>query len=281
MAASQRDPAVLWALNDGGNPATLYALSRSGATLREFPIRARNRDWEDLASVRWHGEAWLLIADIGDNRARHEHSFIHLLREPSLSSPGKTLEPALTVRFTYSDGPQDAESFAVTDDAMLILTKPSARADGRQRSSIHVLPKPSAELLLRNSLGASNARVVNLGTRRSGTFALPSMNLEAKFIAAVSGVDVRQPTALDINDGDACVLSYRTIRCFRRQPGQDWEDALSSPAERATTHSLRQSEALALMDDGRVWFTTESVSPPLWVWRLATRHPTERRSPPP
>lgn len=297
LAASRRNPGILWALNDGGHPAVLYALSHRGDTLREYPVDVANRDWEDLASVRWYGQDWLLIADIGDNRRRHAYSYIHLLREPllpagtgpvaaatdagqSAAAAGQVptaLVPALTLRFAYEDGPRDAESLAATPDALLILSKPDARGGRQPASTLYRLPRPAEDLLS----AASPPRQVTRTAARIGTLGLPPMNLEARLIAALSGVDIRQPTALDINPNNdtAYLLSYRTIRRYRRLPGQTWARALSGGGQHVLTHSLRQAEALAVDERGNLWFTTESIRPALWQWPAATPSLT-RQSPP-
>ena len=50
LAASRRNPGVLWVINDDG-PAVLYAIDSTGATRGKTRIsKAENRDWEDLAS---------------------------------------------------------------------------------------------------------------------------------------------------------------------------------------------------------------------------------------
>ena len=54
---------VLWAVEDSGNPARLYAISRRGRVLARFKVEgAKNKDWEDLASFD--------LDDIPDARAR-------------------------------------------------------------------------------------------------------------------------------------------------------------------------------------------------------------------
>jgi hypothetical protein len=46
LAASRRHEDVLWAINDGGNPARLMAINRRGRLLARFEVRGvRNIDW--------------------------------------------------------------------------------------------------------------------------------------------------------------------------------------------------------------------------------------------
>ena len=257
LAASQLDDDLLWALNDGGNPASLYALDHTGITVAEVPLDVPNRDWEDLAAVRRNGVPCLLIADIGDNQARHAHAVIHLVEEPALPrTSGKPLSPVISQQFRYEDGPHDAESLAVADDALWILTKSPAGDSGRQPSALYRLPWP---------LPASDSPLAV--ARRVGELGMSSMSLESRVIAALSDVDIDQPTAFDIDPETnvAYTLSYRSVRRHERKPDETWPHTLQRPGRHVLTHSLRQAEALAIGRDGRVWFTTESVRPPLWV----------------
>ena len=52
LAASRQHPGVIWALNDSGDRAHVYALAPDGEVLATLWLRgARNIDWEDLATV--------------------------------------------------------------------------------------------------------------------------------------------------------------------------------------------------------------------------------------
>ena len=51
LAASRRYPDILWAINDSGNAARIYAVDHKGQAKGDFKIAASNRDWEDLAAA--------------------------------------------------------------------------------------------------------------------------------------------------------------------------------------------------------------------------------------
>ena len=71
LAPSRLNSEILWTINDSGDDPILYAVSTTGADLGTIKVAgARNRDWEDLASFRLNDTAYLLIADIGDNRRK-------------------------------------------------------------------------------------------------------------------------------------------------------------------------------------------------------------------
>jgi hypothetical protein len=70
---------VLWAEQDSGNPARVYAIAPDGGRLANIRIvNARNRDWEDIAYA--NGRVW--IGDIGGRRNVLQ---VYWFREPKLS----------------------------------------------------------------------------------------------------------------------------------------------------------------------------------------------------
>ena len=79
MAASRAHEDVLWAIEDSGNPARLYALSRRGRVLARYKVEgAKNDDWEDLASFDRGGKHYLLVADTGDNGGKRRDFVLHV-----------------------------------------------------------------------------------------------------------------------------------------------------------------------------------------------------------
>jgi hypothetical protein len=82
LARSQREPGVLWTINDSGKPY-LYAIDHEGQHLGRVDLnKSDHRDWEDLASFQLDGKPFLLIADIGDNDARYKKRTIYVAKEP-------------------------------------------------------------------------------------------------------------------------------------------------------------------------------------------------------
>lgn len=62
LAASRRNPAILWTINDSGNQPVLYALSTTGDAMGKIHVEdATNRDWEDLAAFRYGNRAYLAV----------------------------------------------------------------------------------------------------------------------------------------------------------------------------------------------------------------------------
>jgi hypothetical protein len=68
------------------------------------------------------------VGDIGDNAARRDDIGIYRLAEPDLAAPPADPVPADEWRYTYPDGPQNAEAMlAMPDGSLLVVTKPPAK----------------------------------------------------------------------------------------------------------------------------------------------------------
>lgn len=126
MATSIQHRDVVWAHNDSGDAARIYALDTSTceilATVRIGNMRAR--DVEAIASGRdARGRAVLWIADVGDNRDAWPNVSVTRIREPkrlrNATVNGKTF------RFTYDDRPHDAEALLASPIAprLWVVTK--------------------------------------------------------------------------------------------------------------------------------------------------------------
>ncbi len=263
LAVSRQMPGVLFALNDSGNPAELYAMSETGADLGHWTVNARNRDWEDMASVRLEGKDYLVLGDTGDNLRIRRESVLYLVEEPSLDTPANTvLEPQRTLRFHYEDGPRNVEAFAISDGIVYLISKEPVARSGAQASRLYTLTLPV------------QAMDELLTARFAGELPLAKSGLEARLAAAVAGVDLNHPTALDFDalSNTAYVLTYRHVLRIRRRAGQSWVEALTTPAERIHSHTLWQAEALAVSAGQSIWLTSENTAAPLWA--LPTRPPS-------
>ena len=120
MAASRKNPGVLWVHNDSGDSARIYAISTEGKLLKICRIDGGHcRDWEDIAIGPGPDKQldYLYIGDIGDNGARYKSIIIYRLPEPKVD-PNSTqtdiqIGPAETIELLYPDGPKDAETLMV------------------------------------------------------------------------------------------------------------------------------------------------------------------------
>ena len=121
LAVSRTQPGVLWAHNDSGDTATLYATDLKGKLLAKVAVLdAEAIDWEDIGGGPCPEDGatthCLYIADTGNNSRAREVLTIYIVDEPSLSGadPGRPLTvKARAFRFRYPDGPEDTEALAV------------------------------------------------------------------------------------------------------------------------------------------------------------------------
>lgn len=256
LSASRDWPGVLYAINDSGNSATLYAMSETGRHLGEWTINGRNRDWEDLANVTLDGQNYVVIGDTGDNLQVHKKNTLYFVTEPAPGTPDDNpLEPDRTLNFVYEDGPRNVEAFAIHEKTIYLISKEPVSVAGTQASRLYSLAIPATQ-----SSDTFIAKFV-------GTLAQPRQSLESKLAASLAGVDLDHPTALaiDSNGLSAYLLSYREVRRFDRLPSQTWEHAFQQKGRRIHFHQLGQAEALALAQDKTVFITSENRSAPIWA----------------
>ncbi|MCW2607163.1 MAG: hypothetical protein JWO60_1856, partial [Frankiales bacterium] len=110
----------VWVQEDSGNGPVVVRVDRRGRVLQRYDVRAQNRDWEDLAAAPdAQGRPSLWLADVGDNRAVREQVQVHRVAE------GDPAGRVTTSRFTYEDGPHDAEALLVLPGAqrLALVTK--------------------------------------------------------------------------------------------------------------------------------------------------------------
>ena len=240
LARSQREPGVLWTINDSGKPA-LHPLDLNGRRLGEVELRkADNRDWEDLASFTLDGDPYLLIADIGDNNARRKKVTLYFAKEPR-TDENKT-RADWEVEFTYPNGPRDAESAAIDieNERVLVLSKRD-------------IPPALYELPMRSN---SDKKIMAswLGTIDS----LPKPSRQDLEFAPKTKNWHWQPVGMDISADNraAVILTYRAIYYYLRRPGQDWFEALNTRPIRVGLGNFPNAEAVAFGDDKRTVYVT-------------------------
>ena len=122
LAASRRNPGVLWTHNDAGSDPRLFALSTNGTLLRTFRVaKAQDGDFEDIA-VGPGPRAdidYLYFADIGDNDMNRDNVRVYRVPEPAIYSyfaASPSIEMAsndVEIVLEYPDGQHDAEALWV------------------------------------------------------------------------------------------------------------------------------------------------------------------------
>ena len=240
LARSQRQPGVLWTMNDSGKPV-LYAIGKNGAHLGRVELKkSDNRDWEDLASFALDGDPYLLIADIGDNDARYKKRTLYIAKEPRVDEDKTKVD--WEIDFQYPDGPRDAESAAVDveNERVLILSKRD-------------IPPVLYEVPLRTEEdGKITAKWLGI------VDSLPKPSRQDVEFAPRTKDWHWQPVGMDISEDNraAVILTYRAVYYYLRRPGQDWFEALNSKPLRIGLGNLRDAEAVAFGDDARTVYVT-------------------------
>lgn len=256
ISTSLQTPGVLFALNDSGNSAEVYAFSEKGTHLGKWPIKATNRDWEDMASIWLNDQAYLIIGDTGDNLKRHRSSAFFLIEEPI---PGQTKEttiiPFKKLSFVYEDGPRNVEAFSVVGNSIFLISKEPVSQSGPTASQVYELTIPKV---------FDNTQLV---AKRVASLPKAPTNFEAKLAAAMAGVDLNHITALDFDStgNTAYLLTYRHVIRINRQQDQSWAEAFSQRGKRIYAHTLEQAEALSVADNRAIWITSEKRPAPLWA----------------
>jgi hypothetical protein len=111
---ASRFPDVYYVHNDSGDTARFFAIGIDGSDIATFEVDgANNDDWEEIARARCASGDCLYIADIGDNELTRDEYAIYVVDEPTSVDPGVHMAHAERVRFTYEDGPHDAEVLLV------------------------------------------------------------------------------------------------------------------------------------------------------------------------
>ena len=248
LAWSGRTDDLLWVVNDDG-AAVIYGIGPDGSKRGKVGIdKAGHRDWEDMEAFTLGGEAYLLIADIGDNEAARKDVSLYILEEPR---PGdEEVDFGWRIDFSYPDGPRDAEAIAVDAENELIYVM-----------SKRDIPPHLYSLPLRPGTDET-VTAEYLGLVKS----LPQPTLTDINTAPLTDNWHWQPTAMTIApDGKAAlVLTYGAIYYYVREDGETWAEAFGHPPLRLVLRRLPGAESITFSSSGmQAWVTTEGQNAPL------------------
>ena len=270
IASSRQQSEVIWAINDSGNAPRLFALAPDGQLISSFEANINNRDWEDMALVNWFGQAYLMIADIGDNLGIQDNYSLHFFAEPLLNSAtgnalaNTVLEPAATLRFRYEDGSHNSEAIAIDadNDSIYLVTK-------SDNAGVYRIDVEPGSLLAGTSESLAVARLV-------ATLAPVPQSFQETLLGNLAGVNLGHITSMDFSTDNrtAWLMSYRGIFRLRRTESMTWPDAFAGTLEKVHSHTLAQGEAITALTDAsaafgpgqaQVLFTSEKVPAPVWT----------------
>ncbi|MBC8154871.1 MAG: PE-PGRS family protein [Bacteroidetes bacterium] len=229
LVDSRSMPGNLWIAQDSGNPVSLDLLGHDSKLKGRMAIpNATNRDWEDLASGPGPqaGVNYLYIAEIGDNNAAHQTSYIYRLPEPAnLNTPVSSVD---RIAFKYPDGPRDAECL-ILDPQTRDLWIVSKRED---KVHLYQLPYPQS------TTDVTTAKAYG--------------ELPLTFVTG-GGIS---------SDGTEILLrTYAGIYHFQRNSGQSVADALQRQTGRSLPYRLEpQGEAICFDAANKGYFTVSEIA---------------------
>jgi hypothetical protein len=240
VAVSRDNAGVLWAHNDSGDSARVFAMTTSGQHLGSFTVGGATAvDWEDMAigPGPQAGRRYLYLADIGDND--HVRASIVVYRVPELAvsvqqppGDGQVLAGVEALVLQYPDGAHDAEALAVdpaTGDIVIVTKELSGQA------GVYVRPASSSTTVLS-----------------------PKDPLQLGFGTLVTGAGVAP-------DGTAVVLrTYGSVLVFPRPGGATLDAAFRSSPCTGASAAEPQGESIAVTANGRGYVTiSEGSHPPI------------------
>ena len=245
VVASRANTDVLWAHNDSGDTARVFAMTTAGAHLGIFQLAGTLAvDWEDIALGPGPdaGTSYLYLGDIGDNAAARPSVVVYRVAEPTVDAqdpPGDVnpLTGVTAITLQYPDGAHDAEALLV---------------DPR-----------SGDIVIVTKEASGNAGVYARAGGTSGTLTKKTtVSLGAGVL--VTGGDVAP-------DGTGVVLrTYSSVLVYSRPNGRPLTDAFGSKACTGASATEQQGEAIGVLPDGRGYVTvSEGTNPPVHRFDIA------------
>lgn len=232
LAASRRNPGILWVHDDSGAEAVLHAIDASGALRQRYVLAAAPVDWEDICLGPGPNPdvEYLYIGDVGDNGSSRTHVTLLRVEEPLVPAAQgpEILLPHEAYALTYPGGPRDCEALLVDWDT------------------------GTPYLLEKSGLGGDAYRV--------------PLPLDPTWTAGNPGVMVAATTTRPLPDDvtgadaarDGTYVVFRTYGQAYVQPalGAGLESAFAEVPCPLSAPILGQYEALALAADGLGLYTT-------------------------
>jgi hypothetical protein len=162
IVASRVNPGVVWLHNDGRSNQ-LFAVRTTGETAAILEWPNPMVDFEDVASGPGPTpeQDYLYIGDIGDNESRRPQVRVYRALEPKVKGTGSAGYVSAEVtdfRFTYPDGPADAEALLVDGDSgdIYIVTKEKKQARVFRAAADRLKPRQAVPLEEIATLGIGN-----------------------------------------------------------------------------------------------------------------------------
>jgi hypothetical protein len=216
LEASIKNPGYFWGHNDSGDQPIVYLFDSSGEIRCEYLLKsAENIDWEDITLFRELQKSFLVVADIGDNKAERDLLTLYRIEEPTLDSlQTVVLEEVETMKITYIQGPRDAETifYDYQSGELILITK---REEEVMVYQFPFLPNETIEII---SKGTLNHRNITSG----------DMNI----------------------DGEILIKNYQTVFYWPPSEKPTVERILEGPKFRIPYNEEPQGEAISWAEHG-------------------------------
>jgi len=233
---------VLFSINDSGNAPELFALDADGNDLGAWPIEYTERhDFEDLASFKWDGTAFLLIADTGDNFNWRPYLTLVVITEPDLATVGQPLTPVWTIRFRFPEGYRDIEGVAVDekDEQIYLVSKRRVPAE-----------------IFRLPLTSSDDSAVVTAKRIARLRGIPAPTARDLREDPQYGESSSSPTAFDLRGRSAMVVTYKEAYLYRRSFRSTWDETFNALPVRVPLPEIYGLESGAFGASTDVFYVT-------------------------
>ncbi|HVL05040.1 MAG TPA: hypothetical protein VM388_03580 [Acidimicrobiales bacterium] len=255
LAASRRNPGLLWTHNDSGDEPLVYCLDLKAAPCGVWRVTgAEAWDWEDMAAGPGPraGEPYLYLGDIGDNLDQRSQIVVYRIPEPAVAGTGPVTTkaapaasaPAEALRLRFPDGPHDAEALAVhpTTGDLYVVSKDAQSAKVYKAAA----PLDPAKVTTMTQVGT-----IRLGPGNRG-------------LEQITGADISP-------DGRRVAVStYAQGYELEVPAGGVFDDVWSQPPAPVALGPRLQGEAIAYRLDGKALLTTSEIVP-------SPLHQVERR----
>lgn len=225
---------LLWAHNDSGSAAAVFALNRDGSRVGLVSVDASAVDIEDIAYL----DGKLLLADIGDNFAVRSGIALH---EVAVPDPADDEVAARTISLTWDLGARNAETLLadpISGDVLVV----SKETDGNSAVGRITSPLPDVGML------------ETIAILPFGGELLPGDML-------ATGGDIAP-------DGTGVVIrTYLGAFVWPRIPGETWTETFTRPACPLQLETEPQGEAIAWSEEG-LFTVSEGQHETVWFYPL-------------
>jgi len=252
IAASSINKGLYYVENDSGDTSRVFAIDSTGKNHATIYFNGAGgepygvADCEDIAVGPGpiKGQSYLYDGDIGDNYSARQYIVVYRTPEQKAwADTGIKHAFAESVRYTYPDGPKDAETLMIDPIENLIYIV------SKRRDSIGIYTAP---LMFKNH----DSEVLTLHGK-----------LFFKGIKPLKWI-----TAGDISkDGTQILIkSYDKVYYWQRPLNEPvWKVMLTQKPKELPYYMEKQGEAIGFTPDGKGYYTTsEGVYSPIYYYKI-------------